>query len=337
MKLVYIFVLLSIFVEVNAQSPSIKQFQETAHTLLQQGDFVNAVTALQRAREQDPLNIETIKQLSFCYYLQRDFVKGIELGKIAIDLNNTDQQAYQILGMSYKAIADYSAANKMYRAGLKKFPNGGVLYNEYGESLAMDKNTKEAITLWEKGIELDPNYSGNYYNAVKYYHGEKNWIRVLLHGEIFANLDSYSEKTVDVKKSLLDAYKNILTKNSEANQPKSAKITGFEKQLINIYQKTIPQVADGLSIDHISSIRTRLLMEWFPQQAAIYPFQLFNHWQYLLKEGMFEAYNQWLLGDAFNKDAYTLWKANHAHESDLFKVFQQSRVFKIPVGQYYFN
>ncbi len=57
----------------------------------------------------------------------------------------------------------------MYKQGIKKFPSSGELYNEYGEMLWV-KQDPEAIRFWEKGIEVDPNYSSNYYNASKYYY-----------------------------------------------------------------------------------------------------------------------------------------------------------------------
>ena len=150
MKKGLIGLLLCFFVlDINAQTLTVKQLQENATQLLQQGDYSNAVTLLLKARQQAPFNMELLTNLSFAYFLQRDFSNAIETGKIAIELNDADQKAFQILGLSYKAIASYKEANKMYKAALKKFPNGGVIYNEYGENLALEKNLKEAIVQWE--------------------------------------------------------------------------------------------------------------------------------------------------------------------------------------------
>ena len=65
--------------------------------------------------------------------------------------------------MTYKAIAEYKECTKLYKKGIKKFPKSGILYNEYGELLAMNKDLNGAIEIWEKGIEVDPNFSSNYY------------------------------------------------------------------------------------------------------------------------------------------------------------------------------
>jgi len=336
-KLFFILFALVLAVGVNAQTPTVKQFQESAMALMQQGDFTNAMVALEKAKAIEPQNLETIKNISFCFYLQREFAQAIEAGKIATELPNADQQSFQILGMAYKSIADYAAANKMYKRALKKFPDGGVIYSEYGESLLQENKKDEAIATWEKGIQLAPSYSSNYYHAAKYYYKEMNWIRVLIHGELFVNLESYSDRTNEVKKAMLDAYKNMLRPIVKTPYHLVPKYADFEKKQLDIYEKTKQQVSEGLTIDHIGSIRTRLLMEWMSDNAKLYPYQLFSHWQHMIREGIFEAYNQWLFGASFGADAYQNWQNTHAEEAQKFKEFQQSRIYRQPGGQYYLN
>jgi hypothetical protein len=67
---------------------------------------------------------------------------------------------------------------------LQDFRNSGALNSDYGEFIS-STNPAEAIKYWEKGIEVDPNYSGNYYFATKYYAQKGNIIWGLLYGEIF--------------------------------------------------------------------------------------------------------------------------------------------------------
>jgi hypothetical protein len=76
-------------------------------------------------------------------------------------------------------------------------------------------------------------------------------------------------------------------------------------------------------------------LDWFATQASKYPFKLFDYQQQLLKEGMFEAYNQWLFGTVESLPAYESWIKTHAEAHTNFTAFQKNRVFKIPTGQYY--
>jgi hypothetical protein len=82
-------------------------------------------------------------------------------------------------------------------------------------------------------------------------------------------------------------------------------------------------------------VRTRFILDWFATHGARYPFKLFEYQQQLLKEGMFEAYNQWLFGTVESLPAYDNWIKTHAEAHTAFTNFQKNRVFKIPQGQYY--
>ncbi|HJV20449.1 MAG TPA: tetratricopeptide repeat protein [Sediminibacterium sp.] len=319
----------------SSQVSGTKQLLENARILMQQGDYNNAASVLQQARQQAPLDLELLKNLSYVYYLQREFSNAIETGKVAVAMDSADQQAFQILGLSYKAIAAYKEANKLYRTALKKFPNSGMLYNELGECLKEDNQPKAAIELWEKGIQKDPNYSGNYYNAVKYHQQQQNHVRVLLYSELFVNLESYTPRTKEVKACLAASLEGLLKPGVINSLLVGSTLSAFERQVALHYSKNSQLIADELSIHSISSIRTRLVLDWYNGDAARFPYRLFDQWQYLIREGIFEAYNQWLLGEVVNNDAYQLWQNNHAKEVAQFRQFQQSRVFKMVPGQYY--
>ena len=318
-----------------SQNSAVKPALENARMLMQQGDYDGAAAALQQVRQQAPLDLDLLKNLSYVYYLQRDFARSIETGKAAVATDSADQQTFQILGLSYKAIAAYKEANKLYRTALKKFPGSGILYSELGESLKEDNQSKEAIAQWELGIEKDPNYSGNYYHAVQYYQQQQNHLRALLYSELFVNLESYSARTKEMKASLAASLAGLLKPGVVNGLLKTAALTEFEKQVLQHYNKNNQLIANGLSLDNISSIRTRFVLDWYNTAAIRFPYRLFDQWQYLIRQGLFEAYNQWLLGETVNKDAHLLWQNTHANEITRLKEFQQSRVFKLAPGQYY--
>lgn len=327
--------LLAGYIPGTAQQQTAKQLQENAKAVLQQGNYDRAVLLLDRAYQQEPANIEILKDLSFANYLKRDFARSIEVGKQMIERPDADQQAFQLLGLSYKAIASYKECAKLYKTALKKLPNSGVIYNEYGELLGIDNNLPEAITQWEKGIELDPGYSSNYYNAAMYYMRSKSWLRAMLYGETFLNLESYSTRSEEMKKQLPLAYRGLLNP-AEINQLMTSKsFTAFDKAML----ESLAKAADGtteMNVASIMKIRTRFLQDWVKEKQKTYPYRLFDNQQYLQDNGMFEAYNYWLFSDAITPDSYRSWLAGHSKESEAYKIFQQNRVFKIPVGQYYF-
>ena len=82
---------------------------------------------------------------------------------------------------------------KKYTKRIKEIPKERPLISEYGELLWAIKDFS-AINLWEKGIQIDPAYSGNYYNAANYYFYTKDKVWSLVYGEIFVNMESLSER-----------------------------------------------------------------------------------------------------------------------------------------------
>lgn len=315
-----------------AQEQDVKTLQETARTFQRQGDYANAVLVLNRALQQKPNDLELKKDLAFTYYLQRDYVKALEAAKPLPERPDADVQCFQILGMVYKAIEERKDCEKLYKAGLKKFPNSGVLYNEYGEML-WTKEDYSAIKYWEKGIEVDPNFSGNYYNAAKHYYLTYDKVWGLIYGEIFLNLESYSKRTAEIKDLLLEGYKKLFSENNLQNRQEVK--NPFVAAFLGIMAKNAPQVSTGITPESLTVLRTRFVLDWFDKEAEKFPFRLFEYQRQLLKEGMFDAYNQWIFGAAQNLPAFQNWTSTHAASYNQFTGFQKGRVFKVPAKQYY--
>ena len=303
-----------------------RQFMRTA-------DYPNAIIVLTNALKKDPGNIEIQKDLTFTYYLQRNYSAAVESGRKLIERNDADEQCYQILGMAYKAIDEKKQADKMYKQGIKKFPSSGELYNEYGEMLWVEKDA-EAIRFWEKGIEVDPNYSSNYYNASRFYYYTYDKVWSLIYGEIFINMESYSKRTPEIKSLLVEGYKKLFT---DLKSPKTASKNPFENAYLAVMTDQSQSVALGVTPESLNILRSKFVLEWFEKYADKYPFRLFEYQRQLLKEGLFDAYDEWAFGTASGLAAFQSWTAQHADDYNRFIYFQKGRIFKIPPGQNYRN
>lgn len=311
----------------------VKSLQLKARSFTQQGDYPNATLVLNKAIQQAPENLDLQNDLLFNYYLSQDYAKAVELGKKLTSQPDADIRSYQLLGLTYRNIEEVKECEKLYRAGLKAYPNSGVLYNEFGEFLWARKKPEEAIDLWEKGIAADANYSGNYYNASKYYYLTTDKVWCLIYGELFVNLESYSRRTPEIKQLLLDGYKKYYTNMNALKAPDEK--NGFELAFSDILNKNVTTVSTGVTAASLTMLRTRFLLDWFEKEPGKYAFRLFDYQRQLTREGFFDAYNQWLFGAAQSLPDFQQWTQQNQKAYEGFINFQKGRVFKLPAGQNY--
>lgn len=317
-----------------AQPEDPKTLHATARTFMQTGDFDNAIIVLTRALQHDKDNLELQKDLVMSYYLKRDYTKALEGVKSVIDRDDADVVTFQIAGNVYKALEEVKECDKLYKKGLKKFPRSGPLYSEYGELLWATKDFS-AIKQWEKGIEVDPGFSGNYYNAALFYFYAKDKVWSLIYGEIFVNMESLSERGATMKEQLLQLYKEKLFADADLMKGEEKNKSEFAKAFLQGMNKQSSLAAKGISTEVLTMIRARFILDWYETNSSKFPFRLFDYQQQLLREGLFDAYNQWLFGSTENLAAYENWTKTHAVEYNNFNTFQRSRIFKMPYGQYY--
>ncbi len=311
-----------------------KTLHETAKGFMRSGDFDNAVIVLTRALQQDKNNLELQKDLVMSYYLKRDYVKALDGVKKLVDREDADVICFQLAGNVYKALEEAKECEKVYKKGLKKFPKSGPLHSEYGELLWSIKDYS-AIKLWEKGIQLDPSYSGNYYNAALHYFHTKDKVWSLIYGEIFVNMESLSQRGIAMKQQLLRAYKEKLFAEADLMKGEEKNKSEFAKAFLETMGKQSSVANKGINTQTLTMIRTRFILDWYQTHAAKFPLRLFEYQQQLIKAGMFDAYNQWLFGTVENLAAFDAWSKSHTEQYEAFTKFQQNRIFKMPAGQYY--
>lgn len=305
---------------------------KTAKAFIRQGDYNNAILVLNRALENEPNNIGYKKDLAFAYYLHRDFAKARDVMKPVVESGGADIQSYQIMGMIYRATEELRDAERMYKAAIRKYPESGVLFNDYGELLWSKDNYADAAKYWLRGIQRDRNYPGNYYNAAKYYYMSQDKVWGLVYGEIFLNLESYSKRTPEIKSLLVEGYKKLFSETDLAKNQDTK--NDFVKAYLEISKQHAHVIDRGITPDALSALRTRFVLSWYDRKADM-PFRLFDYHRQLARSGMFDAYNQWIFGAASNLPAFQQWTATHSEEYTKFITFQRSRVFKIPEEQQY--
>lgn len=336
MKTFLLFIISLCFTQFIHAQQTVESIRKQAAAYAQQQDFDNAIQTLEQGLQQYAGNLDLLKDEAYIAYIGRDYKRALQIGKNIVERDDADVQSFQILGLTYKAIANYKDADKLYKAGLKKFPNSGVLYSEYGDMLMQYDNKRGAIEQWETGIAADASYSSNYYYAAKYYVDVNNVFWSSIYGEIFVNIESLTKRTTEIKTLLLDSYKKLLTDKSSLETLK-ANGNDFEKAVSASMLNASETETGDVSPEMITAFRTRFLLNWENTNANAYPYRLFDFNLQLLRDGLFDAYNQWLFGPTINKNKFDNWVYTHDEEMQNFTQFQKNVLFKMPAEQYYGN
>ena len=327
---IFSFLLISSFAHAQASTDTLRT---RAQKFIIKGDYDNALLILNHAAEMDADNMDILKDEAYVYYLERNFAKSIEIGKNITSRSGADVQSYQVLGLAYKATADYPNCDKLYKKAIKQYPASGALYSDYGDLLAQQSKPDEAIKLWEKGIQVDANNSSNYYYAARYYSQKNKPLWAVLYSETFVNIESLTQRTVEIKDILLSNYRKLLS--SDVLNALSQSSNPFEKTIAAIYSNYSSMYNESLLPEQLTAVRTRFILDWYKNGAPVYSYRLFEHQQLLLQQGMFDAYNQWLFGASASSSAYQFWVNNHSTEIKEWQTYLRSVVYKIPAGQYF--
>ena len=326
------FILLTLFT-LSAQAQDINKLIETAQVFVSKEDYANARLVLNRAIQLKPDDYAIQQELAYVDYLAGDIDEALEVINKVLDDKSADEKSFQIAGMIYKAGNLLKECERIYKRGLKKFPNSGVLHNELGETLLLQKLPAEAIKVWEDGIEKEAGYPGNYFHAAKYYFFTKsNPVLSIIYGEIFINSESYTVRTAEMKSILLESYK-LFYGGSIVYDDKKSNV--FQKAVAETLLKQKDLTTTGINTDVLTMIRLRFVLAWFNTYSSLFPHKLFDQLRSLARDGLFEAYNQWIFGVASNVVEYQYWVNANAKAGAEFANFQKNRIFKMPTGQNY--
>ena len=313
---------------------SVSTLHTRAKNFLQAGDYDNAVLVLRQALILAPEDLELSKDLVIAYSLKRDFTRARETVIALCDRPNADPVCFQLAGNVFKELEEVKECEKYYKRGLMKFPNDGPLHSEYGELLWSSKDSR-AIDLWEKGIQVDPGYGGNYYNAALYYYYTTDKVWSLIYGEVFMNLDGLSDRGRSMRELLLKGYKEKLFADPDLKQIAEKTANPFAKAYLLEMSNHVSLTARGLDSETLTMIRARFLLGWFDGPAKQFPFKLFDVQRQWIQADLFQAYNQWLFLTPETLAKHEQWKKENAETWTKFQQWQANRVFRVPSGQYY--
>ena len=333
-RVIILLLLTTIAIQSIAQQ-SEEQIRQTAIAFYKKNDFSNAIVVLNSGLKNNPGSLLLSKELAFTYYLSGAFEQAAENILPLVDRIDADIQTFQIAGNIFNGLEEWKKSEKIYKKGLKKYPQSGQLQSEYGQLLWQIEKPNEAIEQWERGIIDDPQYSGNYYHAAKFYFAAADKARSIIYSEIFINLESFSKRTDEIKYQLYESYKRIFNPG-DLKVHYIKKTTRFESSILQGTLSFSHLATKGINTSTLYDIRLGFMKEWAASNNQAFPFTLFDRMKYLIDNGMYEAYNQWLFGMISNDAIYQSWIMQNQEAYKTFLKFQQNNLFHPKKDEHYF-
>ena len=297
---------------------------QEAIKLMDNGKLDESIKLLEEAQKLDPDRFDYTYELAYAHYSKEDYKGAIKILEKNTEHKDVTERLFQLLGNSYDVLGKSDKAFEAYDAGLKKFPNSGIIYLEKGNVHWNKKEYGKALPFYEKGIEVDPKFPSNYYRATRIYCGSTEEVWGLIYGEIFMNLERNSKRTSEISKLLFDTYKSEIKFTSDTSMtvsfcqqmtmnvnaisnPKSIKLP-----FCMIYEPTLLMsiaFEKNTDINTLDKIRKGFVENYFKMgHNKTHPNMLFDYQDKVLKAGHLESYNHWILmkGD---EDGFVKWQS----------------------------
>ncbi len=310
------------------------QIAMKAVELMDKGKLDDGIKLMKQAQKLDPDRIDYPYEIAYAYCLKGDYKASVKILKKIVDHKAVTDQVFQLLGNCYDLMGKPDKAFEAYDEGLKKFPNSGKIYLEKGNVYWNQKKYDDAITQYEKGIEVEPAFPSNYYRATLFYCNSKTEVWGMIYGEIFMNLEPNTKRTAEISKLLYKTYKSEIQFKNDTTiavsfcQLGNMSINAFSDPNnvklpfgIMVYEPILMlSVVHEKSVDlnSLDRIRTRFVESYYKNEHdKKYPNILFEYQYKLLKAGHLEAYNHWILMKGDEKE-FEKWKSANQEKWDKF-------------------
>lgn len=257
--------------------------------------------------------------LNFFNEGQKDYaiellVASQQSGELSIENYKLLSKFYNLTGKPMKAVETLNTA-------IINFPGDGSLYNEAGNIKFFEQDFERAISFWEDGIIVSPNYPGNYFDAAKVYSRSNEPIWAVIYSEIFLNLSDDSKLRADAARYFFDSHTkaiNIVSDSvirisfSQNAYFRNGVFTTntFESFYENVFLSALGGLGDTLDLNTLIKSRLKFVEVWSDEAGDKFSNPLFDYHKVLHEAGLFEAYNYFLIKDLYTAE-FEVWLKNN--------------------------
>jgi len=132
---------------------------EKADIAYEEDDFQKALAFLIEANAKDPNNSEIVFKMGYILQKSGDNDEALKHYKEALELDKNNEFIHNSMASIYRANGEFSSAKLHLNASIEIDNENPITYYNYGNLFADTKHNEEAISMYEKALEINPEFT----------------------------------------------------------------------------------------------------------------------------------------------------------------------------------
>jgi len=131
---------------------------EKADSAYEEEDYQKALALLNEANAKEPNNDEILFKIAYILQKSGDNDEALNYYKQAIEIDKSNEFIHNSMASIYRANGEFSSAKLHLQASLEIDGENPITYYNYGNLYVDMKHPQEAINMYEKAIEINPEF-----------------------------------------------------------------------------------------------------------------------------------------------------------------------------------
>lgn len=144
---------------INTFSPfSPEALMDKADAAYEEKDFKKALALLNEANAKEANNADILFKIAYILQASGDNEEAVKYYKQALELDEENEYIHNSLASIYRANGEFTSAKMHLHASLEIDDENPITYYNFGNLLVDMNHNTEAIVMYEKAIEINPDF-----------------------------------------------------------------------------------------------------------------------------------------------------------------------------------
>jgi tetratricopeptide (TPR) repeat protein len=310
-------------------------YYSNAQAFIKQKNYEDAILEMREAVALDKNNMLLNRDYAYTFLLHKKYGPAAIIIEETMKLPDADETVFVLACEIHSIKNDYKSASIAIDNGIQKFPLSAQLLSTKAAFLYSYKEDAAAIDLWQRAIDIQPNYADSYYQlAAALDTNSATLAKSIFYAECYWLTDRSSAKGIQMQQLLFRNYEklyhNLFNKNTtpKITLPNTdSKNVNMEYRYFRILKSNKYILIDGFTLDNLISLRKRSLEDWVATQSSDNIPAMLQYHQRLMHEQLFDVYNTILFGKYMNANYDQQWEKDNKETIFLLQQFLNDNRF----------